>query len=264
LIRLWRKSNIKNMRLIIGNLKMNLLSVDDREKYFELFNKEITGKKINNTEIVLCPPFVHLESFKKLASKKVRIGAQNMFWEGAGSYTGEISAIMLKNFGCEYVIIGHSERRRYFCENNEEINLKIAAALKANLKSVLCVGETKMERATHQMLGVITKQLKKALAGISRAKLENIAIAYEPVWAVGTDVTPTTHEIMEAKVLIRKILVEIFGKKYAEKVSILYGGSVNSRTVKKLCDDPGMDGALVGRESLLPHEFLKIAEIINS
>jgi triosephosphate isomerase (TIM) len=137
------------------------------------------------------------------------------------------------------------------------------SALKFGLKPILCIGETKIEKATHQMLGVITRQLKKALYGISRVKSENIIITYEPVWAVGTDITPTAHEIMEAKVLIRKMLVEIFGKKYAEQVPILYGGSVNSRTVRGLCNDPGMDGVLVGRESLVPHEFLKIAEIIN-
>jgi triosephosphate isomerase (TIM) len=251
------------MKLIIGNLKMNLLSADERDKYFELFKKEINGKKIKDCEIVLCPSFVHLEAFRKSLAKKIKIGAQNMFWEGSGSYTGETSGIMLRNLGCEYVIAGHSERRRYFCENNEEINLKINAALKVGLKPVLCLGETKIEKATHQMLSVISKQLKKALQGVSRIKLEEIVIAYEPVWAVGSDSTPSTHEIMEAKVLIRKILVEMFGKKYAEKVPILYGGSVNSRTVRSLCNDPGMDGVLVGRESLNPHEFLKIAEIIN-
>jgi triosephosphate isomerase (TIM) len=250
-------------KFAVGNLKMNIISHDEREKYFELFKKEINGKKLSNCEIVLCPPFIHLEAFRKNASKKIKIGAQDMFWENAGSYTGEISGAMLKNFGCDYAIIGHSERRRYFCENNEEINLKIHAALKFGLKPILCVGETKIEKATHQMLGVVTNQLKKALQGVTRVKLENVIIAYEPVWSVGTDLTPTTHEIMEAKVLIRKILVEIFGKKYAEKVPILYGGSVNSRTVKNLCNDPGMDGVLVGRESLAPHEFLKIAEIIN-
>lgn len=242
---------------------MNLLNLEDREKYFEMFKKEIGGKNLKDAEFVLCPPFVHIESFRKILSKKVKLGAQNMFWEEKGSFTGEISPLMLKNFGCEYVIIGHSERRKYFCENNEEINLKVSSALKAGLRPIICIGETKIEKATHQMLGVVTAQLKKALQRVSRAKAENIVIAYEPVWAVGTDATPTSHEIMEAKVLIRKILVEIFGKKYAEMVPILYGGSVSSRTAREVCVSPGMDGALVGRESLMPHEFLKIAEIIN-
>ena len=251
-------------KLIVGNLKMNLLTSQDRNKYFELFKKEIKGKKLRDTEIVLCPPFIHLESFDKISDKRVRLGAQNMFWEEKGSFTGEISPLMLKNFGCEYVIIGHSERRKYFCENNEEINLKVITALKTGLKPIVCVGETKIEKSTNQMLGVVTAQLKKALRGVNRAKTENMAIAYEPVWAVGTDVTPTDHEIMEAKVLIRKILVEDFGKKYAEMMPILYGGSVNSRTAQEVCVSPGMDGVLVGRESLIPHEFLKIAEIISN
>jgi len=242
---------------------MNILSVEERNSYFDLFKKEVSGKKIGNCEIVLCPSFVHLEAFRKSLAKKIKTGAQNIFWESSGAYTGETSGIMLRDLGCEYVIIGHSERRRYFCENNEEINLKINAALKIGLKPVLCVGETKIEKATHQMLSVISRQLKKALLGITRVKLEQVIVAYEPVWAVGSDVTPSTHEIMESKVLVRKILVEMFGKKYAEKVQILYGGSVNSRTVRGLCNDSGMDGVLVGRESLNPHEFLKIAEIIN-
>lgn len=252
------------MKLIIGNLKMNLLTPEERKNYFELFKKEIQNKKIEDCEIVLCPSFIHLEAFREIASKKVKLGAQNMFWENAGAYTGEMSPAMLKNFGCEYVIVGHSERRRYFCENNEEINLKVISALKIGLRPVVCVGETKIEKATHQMLGVITKQLQKALQGATRAKLEDVIITYEPAWSVGTDIIPTSHEIMEAKVLIRKILVEMFGKKYAEKVPILYGGSINSRTAKGLCAEPGMDGALVGRESLIPHEFLKIAEIIST
>jgi len=242
---------------------MNLLTSQDRSKYFELFKKEFKGKKLKETEIVLCPPFIHIEAFKKISNNKIKLGAQDMFWEGAGSYTGEISGSMLKNFGCEYVIIGHSERRRYFCENDEEVNLKVNACIRVGLKPILCVGETKIEKATHQMLNVITKQVKKAFQGISRGKIENTIVAYEPVWAVGTDETPSAHEIMEAKVLIRKILVEMFGKKYAEKVPILYGGSVNLRTAQEVCVSPGMDGVLIGKESLLPHEFLKIAEIIN-
>lgn len=242
---------------------MNLLSPQDRESYLELLKKEIKNKKTGNCEIVLCPPFVHLEAFRKSLGKNIKTGAQNMFWENAGAYTGEVSPVMLKNFDCEYVILGHSERRRYFCENNEEINLKVASALKIGLKPVICVGETKIEKATNQMLGVVSAQLKKSLRGVTRAKLENVVIVYEPVWAVGSDAYPTTHEIMEAKVLIRKILTECFGKRSAEIAPILYGGSVNAKMAKNVCLDPGMDGVLVGRESLNPHELIKIAEIIN-
>jgi triosephosphate isomerase (TIM) len=242
---------------------MNLLSQIEREKYFESFKKEMAGKNFKQTEIVLCPPTIHLEAFSYWKNKSIHLGAQNVFSEDKGSYTGETSPLMLKNFGCEYVIIGHSERRRYFSENNEEINLKMIFSLKHGLCPILCVGESKMEKENHETLPVIAKQVKEGLRDISRTKAEKIIIAYEPVWAVGTDLVPSAHDIMEARVLIRKILVEMFGKKYAEKTLILYGGSVNSRTAKQVCVDPGMDGALIGRESLNPHEFLKIAEIIN-
>lgn len=250
-------------KFIVGNLKMNLLSPAEREKYLQWMDKELSGKKFNGSEIVLCAPFVHLEGFKKWKNKKVKRGAQNMFFEDKGSYTGEISPVMLKNFGCEYVIVGHSERRKYFGESGELINHKIISALKNGLKPILCVGETKAEKDADYTLEIITRQVKEALVDVSRTKANQIIIAYEPVWSVGTDALPTSNEVMGAKLLIRKILHEIFGKKYAEEVAILYGGSVNAKTVKQVCVDSEVDGALIGRESLQPYEFVKIAEIIN-
>ena len=250
-------------KLIVGNLKMNLLSLVERERYLSAFKKELGAKKFKKTEIVLCPPHVHIENFRKVLGKKVKIGAQNMFWKREGSFTGEISPAMIKNLGCEYVILGHSERRKYFCETNEEINLKVHEALKIGLRPVICVGESQMDKSTHQTMNVITKQVRETLKEVNRTKVENIIIAYEPVWAVGTDIVPTANEIMEAKLLIRKILVGMFDKKYASLVKIVYGGSVNSKTAQEVCVEPGMDGVLVGRESLTPYEFVKIAEIIN-
>ncbi|KKP80105.1 MAG: triose-phosphate isomerase [Candidatus Moranbacteria bacterium RIFOXYA12_FULL_35_19] len=250
-------------KLIVGNLKMNILSQTERERYLNSLQKELVGKKINNCEIIICPPFVHLEGFRKAKIKKIILGAQNMFWEAKGSFTGEVSPAMLKDFGCEYVILGHSERRRYFCERDEEINLKIISALKNNLKPIICVGESKQEKEDNQTLSVISQQVKSALEKVSRTKAENLVIAYEPIWSVGTDEVPKENEIMEARVLIFKILTGLFGVKYAQKVKIIYGGSVSVFTVKQVCLDPGMDGALIGRESLTPYEFVKIAEIIN-
>lgn len=242
---------------------MNILSPKEREEYFSIFKKEQSNVKLKNTEIVLCPPVIHLEAFKKWNNKKIALGAQNIFSETKGSYTGEISPVMVKNVGANSTIIGHSERRRYFNEGNEEINFKVISALKNGLKPVICVGETKAQKDDQLTMRVVTEQVKEALFKVGRVKAENIIIAYEPVWAVGTDETPTANEIMEAKVLIRKILVEIWDKKYAEKVTILYGGSVNGANAKQVCVESGMDGALVGRESLTPYEFLKIAEIID-
>lgn len=243
---------------------MNLLNTQERDRYLALMGKEVKGKKLKNIEIVLCPPYVHLEAFKNWKNRKVSLGAQNMFPENKGSYTGEVSPVMLKNFGCEYVIIGHSERKRYFSENNHEINLKIISALKNNLKPILCVGETKIEKENHETLKIVGKQVREALVNVSRAKAEQIVITYEPVWAVGSDNVPSANEIMGAKLLIKKILVEIFGKKYAEKIRIIYGGSVSPVFVEQVCIDSEMDGALIGRESLEPHGFVKVAEILDN
>jgi len=242
---------------------MNILSPLDRQRYLDNFKKELGTKKFRKTEIVLCPPFIHLEGFKKFIGKKIKTGAQNMFWKKEGAFTGEISSVMIKNLGCDYVLVGHSERRKYFCETGEEMNLKIAEALKIGVKPVICIGESRTEKDLNETMEIITRQMNEALAGVSRTKAENIIIVYEPIWAVGSDQTPTSHEIMEAKLLIRKILVGMFDKKYAEKVKILYGGSVDAKTAKEVCIEPGMDGVLVGRESLVPYEFIKICEIIN-
>lgn len=250
-------------KLIIANLKMHLQSPQERDQYLDSMRKELAGKKFENAQIVLCPPFVHLEGFSKVESKKVAIGAQNVFAETKGAYTGEISPLMLKNFGCEFVIVGHSERRRYFGESDEEINMKMAAVLRNGMDAVLCVGETKQERENGQAMEVIGRQLEMALFDISRIKAEHIIVVYEPIWSVGSDDIPTTNEIMEARLIIKKILIKLFSKKYAEQVAILYGGSVNTKNVNQVCSDAGMDGALVGRESLSPNEFVKIAELID-
>jgi len=251
-------------KLVVGNLKMNILNPAELERYFKLFRREIIGKKMPDTEIVLCPPYLYLENFvKNLKSKKVSIGAQNTFWEKEGSFTGEISPFMIRGLGAQYVIVGHSERRRYFGENNETVNLKLKSAIKAGLHSIYCVGETIEERRIGHMSNIITKQIQEGLADISSSQMEKIVIAYEPVWSVGSDVIPTSNEIMEAKILIRKILTEKYGAKNAQSVRILYGGSVNDKTVEQTCVDPGMDGALIGRESLAPHELIKIASIIS-
>lgn len=242
---------------------MYILSPVERERYFKSLKKELSEKKLEDVEIVLCPSFIHLEEFSKVVGDKAKIGAQNMFWEKEGAFTGEISSIMLKNFGCEYVILGHSERRRFFFETDEDVNLKIIAALKVRLKPVICIGETKEERDSGKTMSIIINQIRGALKDISRARADQINIVYEPVWAVGSDVFPTSHEIMEAKVLIRKVLTGIFGKKYAGKVRILYGGSVNAKMTQQVCLDPEMDGVLAGRASLTPHDLIKIAGIID-
>jgi len=255
-------------KLIVANLKMNILTLAEREEYFKLFKKEIKNKKIENSQIVFCPPYVHLEAFaEKLKTKNISIGAQNIFWAEKGSYTGEISAPMVKNIGADYVILGHSDQRRYFFENDEKINLKIISAFKNELKIVLCIGEDSEQKKSGNSEETILGQISGCLENIPSAKIEDIIICYEPVWAISSnnpDHLPTADEIMSAKLLIRKFLVEKYGVTVAEKIKIIYGGSVALENVKGTCINPGMDGALVGKESLDPSEFLKIAEIINA
>lgn len=251
--------------MIVGNLKMNLLTSNERERYLESFRGELKKKKIVGAELVLCPPVIHLETFfKKIKNKQVSFGAQNIAWEERGSFTGEISAPMVKGLGGKYVIVGHSERRKYSAETNELANVKIKLALKNGLSPIYCVGETREERESGEMAKVIVKQLREGLQEIVSTKIASVVIAYEPVWAVGSDAVPTSNEILEVKILIRKILTEMFGPTIAGKIAILYGGSVKATMVKQVCLEPEMDGVLVGRESLIPVEFLKIAEIIDN
>jgi triosephosphate isomerase len=249
-------------KIAIANIKMNLLSPAERERYLGSFEKEIGTKKFPNVEIVLCPPFIHLEAFKKTAHKKIILGAQDVFSEKQGSFTGEISPAMLKNFSCEYVIVGHSERRRFFSENNHEINLKILAALKEGIVPVICIGENKDQ----EMSEVVAEQFRECLEGVSRVKIEKTILCYEPVWAISSnnpDHPPTTNEIMSARLLIKKLLAEKYGLRTAERVRIIYGGSVAPNNVEETCIKSGMDGGLVGRESLTPHEFMKIVSLLD-
>jgi len=251
-------------KLMVGNLKMNLISLKEREDYLKLFKKEMKDKRLSNVDIILCPPFVHLEAFNKNFQRgKVKIGTQNLFWERKGAYTGEVSPVMVKNLGAEAAIIGHSERRRYFQETDDMVNLKVKAALKTGIIPILCVGETKKEKEAELTAKVITRQIVAGLQEISRFQLSKIIFAYEPVWAIGSGLVPSGNEVLSAKLLIRKILTEKYGVKHAQIPRIIYGGSVSFRTVKQVCVESKMDGVLIGKESLSPHGFLKIAEILN-
>lgn len=242
---------------------MNPVSAVEFERYLDALEKELKGKEFEKTEIVVCPPMVYLQKLLDRKFEKVKAGVQDIFWEYQGAFTGQVSAGMVKSIGALYAIVGHSERRKYFGENEEIISLKLKAILKNGLQAVLCVGESEEERKRGQTSQVLKKQLQGCLQGIAPGKLEYISIAYEPIWAVGTDKIPTSDEILEAKIIIKKTLAEMSSPKGAEKIRLLYGGSVKSTCAGQVCLDPAMDGALVGRESLQPHEFIKIAKMIN-
>lgn len=253
-----------NRKLVVGNMKMNPVSVVEFERYLDMLEKEMKGKEFEKTDVIVCPPALYLQKLLDRKISNVKSGIQDAFWERQGAYTGQISFDMAKSVGVHYAIVGHSERRKYFGENENIINLKLKAILKNGMNAILCVGESAEERKRNQTPALLKKQIKSSLAEIGAGKAEYISIAYEPIWAVGTDKLPTSDEILEAKIIIKKTLAEVFSPKSAEKIKILYGGSVKSNSVEQTCLDPAMDGVLVGRESLMPYEFVKIADIIDN
>lgn len=226
--------------------------------------KEIEAgvKNVRNVEVAVCPPTIFLPFLSEIKTKRIARGGQNVFWEEKGAYTGEISCPMLKEFGCRYVIIGHSERKKYFCETDETINLKIKAALKSGLKIILCAGETERDTSEKEVAHILETQLRRALEGVGKGRLNALSIAYEPLWAISTSATGqmvTPDDALKAKLFIRKLLMKLYDRSSAERVRILYGGSVNSKNIAGFADV--MDGALVGAASLDAAEFAKIVKI---
>lgn len=210
-------------------------------------------------EVVVAPVFPYLETAVQLTQgSAVHIAAQNMHFEESGAYTGEVSPSMLVDIGVEYVIIGHSERRTYFNETDETVNLKVKAALAHDLIPIMCCGETLQQREQGEMQRFIEGQIEAGLAGISKEEVENIVIAYEPIWAIGTGKTATVEQAQEVCALIRRKLEALYDIKTADKISILYGGSVKSGNVGELTSSLDIDGGLVGGASLKADEFTKI------
>lgn len=210
-------------------------------------------------EVVVCPTFVCLNDVVKTVVKSnIGVGAQNMYYKEGGAFTGEISPVFLKDMKVEYVILGHSERRQYFNETDAEINKKVIAALDHNLKPILCVGETLEQRENGTAFEVIAAQVKGCVEGLKGRNLEDLIIAYEPVWAIGTGKTATSQDANEVIGFIRKQLGQLLGSDVADKTRILYGGSVKSSNTKELMGMPEIDGALVGGASLDAVEFSKI------
>lgn len=218
--------------------------------------------KVDNLDIVLCPPFTALSSVSEvIADSNIGLGAQDAYWEEQGAFTGEVSPGMLKDAGCEYVIIGHSERRQYFFETNETVNKKIKAALKAGLISIVCVGETLSQREDNKTMRVVKEQLQEGLKDIPAEEAEKLIIAYEPVWAIGTGRNATAEQAEEVQKYIRNLLFEIYNEATAESVRIQYGGSVKPENIKELIQQPDIDGALVGGASLNIDSFNRIVRI---
>jgi triosephosphate isomerase (TIM) len=248
----------KERKLIIaGNWKMNKTVAEALALVNDL---KLELKHVKEADIVVCPPFTALESVSKaiLETKNIRLGAQNMSESHFGAHTGEICAGMLKEFFVRYVILGHSERRHYQKETDAQIGKKAAAAHAATLKPIVCVGETLAEREEGKMEAVLDAQVCGSLGGLTREQMTETIVAYEPVWAIGTGKTATTHQAQEAHAFIRSLLGKIFDEATARKVRIQYGGSVKPSNAKELMSQPDVDGALVGGASLESRSFADI------
>jgi len=239
--------------LIAGNWKMNTTVVEAVTLVSEM---RLGLDEIDNVDKVLCPPFISLAVVRELIKgSSIKLGAQNLYFEEEGAYTGEISPLMLADL-CQFVIIGHSERRQYFNETGEVINKKVQAALRVGLKPILCIGESLKENEAGKTEEVVTEQLRSSLAGIN--ELDGLIIAYEPVWAIGTGRAATGKQANETIGLIRHNITKLYDKEIAQDLRILYGGSVTSANAAEFISQPEIDGALVGGASLKAKEFLSI------
>ncbi|MBW2632327.1 MAG: triose-phosphate isomerase [Deltaproteobacteria bacterium] len=243
--------------LIAGNWKMFKTCPEAVETAMQLAQLV----NINTVDVMIAPQFTALVPVSDVIKEScVSLGAQNLFWESEGAYTGEISPAMLVSAGCGYVIIGHSERRQYFGENDDSVNKKIKAAIRNNLIPILCVGESEKNRESKETFNVLDRQITKGLEGFSSTALDTLVIAYEPVWAIGTGKTATKEQAQEVHRFLRSMVEKIFGNILAKSIRILYGGSVKPDNIKELMEMPDVDGALVGGASLDAKTF---SEIIN-
>ena len=244
-------------KVIAGNWKMNN-DVTESQNLITKLTGGLSNQKLN-CDVIICPPYTSLsEASTLIKNTPVKLGAQNMFFEDNGAYTGEISAQMLKSVGCEYVIIGHSERRTIFKETNEMINKKIRKALEHNLKVIFCVGETLDEREKSTTMQVIRAQVENGLKDISEESMAEIIIAYEPVWAIGTGRNATPQQAQEVHKFIRDFIGNKFSSQIAESLTIQYGGSVKADNASELLSQQDVDGALVGGACLKADSFIAI------
>lgn len=246
-------------KIIAGNWKMNN-GINETVNLISDIKKELSGKTVY-ADAIICPPFINLETAHALLKdSSIKLGAQNLYFEESGAFTGEISASMLKSVGCEYVIIGHSERRTIFGESDQVINRKIKIAIKNGLKPIFCIGETLDEREKDVTFKVIETQITNGLKELSESELENLIAAYEPVWAIGTGRNATPQQAQEVHQFIRGLISQMYSQNFAENLVIQYGGSVKSDNAKELLSQPDIDGALVGGACLKADSFVKIIE----
>lgn len=239
--------------IVAGNWKMNGSQQFVDNMLLALNKAEFS----ESMQVIVFPPSVYLY-YANQKAKTVKVGAQNLFFEKEGAYTGEISPLMLADIGCVYVILGHSERRAIFAEDDDQVAKKVVASLESHLKPILCVGETLADREAGQFADVIARQVRIGLGLLQAEQVADVVVAYEPVWAIGTGKTASPSQAQEVHKLIRDLITELAGEEVSRRISILYGGSVNAANAKELFSQPDIDGGLVGGASLKVDEFLAI------
>jgi triosephosphate isomerase (TIM) len=248
----------KRRPIIAGNWKMNKTSAEARDLAAKLIP---LVSDVQERDIVLAPPFTSLQAVgDAIKDAKMALAAQNLFWEEKGAYTGEISAEMLLDLGCKYVIIGHSERRQFFGETDETVNRKTRQALNKGLLPIVCVGETLVERESGKAHDVIERQITGAFKGVSAPEMQKVTVAYEPVWAIGTGKTATPEQAEEIHAFIRAKISSLYAPETAANIRIQYGGSVTPDNISSLMAMPDIDGALVGGASLKPESFAALVK----
>ncbi|MCX6282097.1 MAG: triose-phosphate isomerase [Bacteroidetes bacterium] len=249
-------------KIVAGNWKMNKTFLEAEELVAQVA-EALEKRKLDNKAVVLCPPFPYLELTTDIAKEsKFQVGAQNVYPEDNGAYTGEVSPPMLESMEVEYCIIGHSERRKYFAENHDFLARKLDALLKHNIIPIFCCGEVLSERKAKKHFKVVETQLNESLFHLKKDEVSNVVIAYEPVWAIGTGVNATAEEAQEMHAFIRGLVAKKYSKKLSEEISILYGGSCNAKNAKELFSNPDVDGGLIGGASLKSEDFLAIVDAL--
>lgn len=242
--------------IMAGNWKM-YKTVGESLALVHALKESVGG--VSDREIVVCPPFTALSAVAEaLRGSNIQVGAQNLYPAGEGAYTGEVSPKMLLDVGCQFVILGHSERRQYFQEGDAFVNEKLTAALDCGLRPILCVGETLEQREQGRQRSVVSAQVERDLEGVSAESVKQVAVAYEPIWAIGTGHTATPQQANEMHRAIRDVLSGLYGREVAQGTSILYGGSVKPGNVDDLMAEPDVDGTLVGGASLEAESFIRI------
>lgn len=253
--------DMKRTPVIAGNWKMNML----RTQAVELIDALKPMVANATCEVVACVPFTDIDCVAQaVKGSAIQVGAQNCHWEISGAFTGEISAGMLAELGVRYVVLGHSERRQYFGETDETVNARLKAVMNTGLRAIVCVGESLSQREADQTLAVIDRQLEGAFSAITEAQLQNIVIAYEPIWAIGTGKTATAQQAQAVCGAIRQKMASLYGQDAADSLRIQYGGSMNAKNAAELLNQPDIDGGLIGGASLKAADFNEIVKAASN